>query len=69
MYYVILLTFFYQTLHEIHIYNWKEYIPFVHSATSRTVSRSIPGGATGEFFLTPPDRTMCLGVDSSPENE
>ena len=38
-------------------------------ATNRTVSGSIPGGVTGDFFRGTPDRTMCPEVDSASESE
>ena len=40
-----------------------------HCATSRTVSGSIPGGITGDFFSVATDRTICPGVDSASKNE
>jgi hypothetical protein len=40
-----------------------------HCATSRTVSGTIPGGVTGDFFRGSPRQTMCPGVDSASENE
>ena len=39
-----------------------------HSATSRTVSGSIPGGVAGDFSVAT-DGTMCPGVDSASKTE
>jgi hypothetical protein len=39
------------------------------SATSRTVSGSIPGGVTMGNFSVATDGTMCPGVDSASKNE
>ena len=40
-----------------------------HCATSRTVTGSIPGGVTGDFFRGTPNRTMCPEVDSASESD
>jgi hypothetical protein len=40
----------------------------LHCATSRTVSGSIPGDVTGDFFRAT-NRIMCPGVDSASKNE
>ena len=56
-------------LHDPYFNYFRSLPRYVRCATSRTVSGSIPGGVTGDFFRGTPDRTMCPEVDSASESE